>query len=255
MSIDESLAAEWVDPGDLVPWPDNPRLNGNSVVAVAKSIKRFGFGAPIVARLEDRMIIAGHTRWKAAQKLGLKTVPVRFMRGLSNAEAAALALADNRLTDMTPWDTEGLATVLADLDAANAAVDFLDFGGLLGDTAEEDREVPTYTAKIERPIYEPKGEKPPTSSLVDVAVCERLTAAIDAANLPSDVAAFLRAAATRHMRFDFQNIAEWYCHAPPEVQRLVEQSALVIVDFDQAVELGYVKLTEAFQQTFLADKS
>ena len=111
-----SAAAEWVDPATLKPWPKNPRKNdGEPVVKVAESIKRFGFAAPIVARAATREIIAGHTRWKAAQQLKLDKVPVRFL-DISEREAHLLALADNRLGEMAEWDTPELHALLASYD-------------------------------------------------------------------------------------------------------------------------------------------
>ena len=79
-------------------------------------------------------------------------------------------------------------------------------------------------------------------------------AEIDAASvsLTEEQAAFLRLAAERHTAFNFEEIAEWYCHATPEVQRLMENSGLVIVDFDRAIELGFVKLTKRLGE--LADR-
>ena len=116
---------EWVAVGELEPWDRNPRHNDEAVKAVADSISRFGFGAPIVARREGRRIIAGHTRLRAAQSAGLDQVPVRWM-DISDADATALALADNRLAEIATWDDEGLADILAELseefdaDAMNA---------------------------------------------------------------------------------------------------------------------------------------
>lgn len=141
--------AEWVAPDDLNPWPGNPRRNdGKPTEAVAKSIERFGFGAPIVARRENREIIAGHTRWKAARHLGLTEVPVRFL-DISEREAHLLALADNRQTELTPWDEPALAEALSDFgledaelagwdsEALGALADVVaDFGPL--DSLEED---------------------------------------------------------------------------------------------------------------------
>lgn len=116
----EVKAAEWVSPDDLVPWPGNPRRNdGKPVHAVAASIERFGFGAPIVARKANREIIAGHTRWKAARHLGLTEVPVRFL-DISEREAHLLALADNRQTELTPWDEPALAEALSDFGLEDA---------------------------------------------------------------------------------------------------------------------------------------
>lgn len=114
----EHPPAEWIDPNELVPWPDNPRRNdGEPVARVVRSIKRFGFGAPIVARKANKEIIAGHTRWKAARDMGLRFVPVRLL-DLSETEAHVLALKDNRDTELTPWD-ESLLDVLDSMPRAD----------------------------------------------------------------------------------------------------------------------------------------
>ena len=111
-------AAEWVKVGDLAPWADNPRQNDNAVAEVAASIKRFGFGAPIIARRADKMVIAGHTRLKAAVSLGLDTVPVRYM-DLDPVNAQLLALADNKLNERAGWDDDQLAEVMRSMDATD----------------------------------------------------------------------------------------------------------------------------------------
>lgn len=116
LASNEQVAAEWVAIGTLKPWAKNPRKNdGEPVVKVAESIKRFGFAAPIIARLATREIIAGHTRWKAAQQLKLDIVPVRFL-DLSEREAHLLALADNRLGELAEWDTPELHELLRSYD-------------------------------------------------------------------------------------------------------------------------------------------
>src|SRR4051812_18439339 len=117
-----NLAAEMVDPATLKAWPKNPRNNdGEPVVRVAESIKRFGFAAPIVARRETREIIAGHTRWKAATQLKLTEVPVRFL-DLSEREAHLLALADNRLGELAEWDTPELHQLLTSYDLGDQMI-------------------------------------------------------------------------------------------------------------------------------------
>ena len=113
------IAAEWVPRAALRPWVDNPRKNDPAVARVAESIKRFGFAAPIVARRADGQIIAGHTRFKAAEQLGLEKVPVRFM-DLDPADAKLLALADNRLGEFAEWDDARLLEILGDLRQQNA---------------------------------------------------------------------------------------------------------------------------------------
>jgi DNA modification methylase len=109
-------AAAWIPINKLRPWKDNPRKNDPAVDTVAESIKRFGFGAPIIARLADGEVIAGHTRLKAAIKLGLQEVPVRFL-DLDPADAHLLALADNKTSQIAEWDDDALARILAELRA------------------------------------------------------------------------------------------------------------------------------------------
>lgn len=120
-------AAEWVPLSRLKVWEDNPRKNdGRPVDVAAASIKEFGFGAPIVARLADGEIIAGHTRFKAAQKLGLESVPVRFL-DLDEKQAHALALVDNRAAELAMWDSAGLLKQLESYDGGDLLVASLGF--------------------------------------------------------------------------------------------------------------------------------
>jgi hypothetical protein len=108
-------AAEYADPASLVPWENNPRVNEHAVESIMKSITEFGFAAPIVARVENREIIAGHTRWQAAKRLGLKSVPVRFI-DITREKAHALAIADNRLGELADWDADLLEQALREIE-------------------------------------------------------------------------------------------------------------------------------------------
>jgi ParB-like nuclease domain len=115
-------AAEWLPIYAIHPWKGNPRKNdGQPVAKVAASIKRFGFGAPIVARKANGEIIAGHTRWKAAVKLGLARVPVRYL-DLDARSAHALALADNRLGEFAEWDESLLDQAMGDVSDEDRAL-------------------------------------------------------------------------------------------------------------------------------------
>jgi hypothetical protein len=102
----------------------------------------------------------------------------------------------------------------------------------------------TYSGKIVVPVYEPKGERPAITEMIDREKTKQLIAEIDAAKLPKQVAEFMRFAAERHTVFNFRQIAEFYCHADAKVQSLMEKSALVIIDFNKAIENGFVHLTE-----------
>jgi len=135
-------AAVWVPVEELRAWAKNPRKNAEAVVKVADSIKRFGFGAPIVARKEDRQIIAGHTRLQAALRLGLSHVPVRYL-DVTAEDAQLLALADNKLGEIAEWDEGMLSRVLQELKAAGADLGASGFGTeeldrLLADLAAAD---------------------------------------------------------------------------------------------------------------------
>jgi DNA modification methylase len=96
------------------PYDRNPRLNDNAVDAVAASIQEFGFRQPIVVD-EDGVIIVGHTRYKAALKLGLETVPVHVATGLAPAQIKAYRIADNQTATMSQWNNDLLPLELADL--------------------------------------------------------------------------------------------------------------------------------------------
>lgn len=117
----DDIAAEWVEIKALTPWKKNPRRNDDNVKRVMESIKRFGFSAPIIARRADGEVIAGHTRLKAAEALGITRVPVRYM-DLDPADAHLLALADNRLNELSPWDTAELTSILSEYGLESAAL-------------------------------------------------------------------------------------------------------------------------------------
>lgn len=102
----------------------------------------------------------------------------------------------------------------------------------------------TYTQKIKTPIYEIKGEKPAITELVKDTKVRELNQRIADADVPPEVKVFLRKAATRHYQYDYNKIAEYYAHAPREVQELFEDSHLVIIDFDAAIEKGYVAMNK-----------
>ena len=110
---------------DLKPWEDNPRANEEAVNAVSRSISTFGFNVPILCD-QNQVIIAGHTRWKAAKQLALPTVPVIVLK-MSDKERRAFSVADNKTAEIADWDLPKLKTVLAELDHAGINLDELGF--------------------------------------------------------------------------------------------------------------------------------
>ena len=101
----------------IKPYDNNPRDNRHAVDAVAASITQFGFRVPIVVDT-DGVIVAGHTRWKAAQKLGLASVPVHVARDLTPEQIRAYRIADNKTGEIATWDRELLAGELEALGTA-----------------------------------------------------------------------------------------------------------------------------------------
>lgn len=100
---------------ELVPYINNPRKNDGAVDAVASSIKNFGFKVPIVIDSQNE-IITGHTRLKAALKLGLKEVPCIVGADLTDAQIKAFRIADNKVSELSTWDFELLECEMMDLD-------------------------------------------------------------------------------------------------------------------------------------------
>jgi len=108
------------------PYPKNPRLNDDAVAAVAASIREFGFRQPIVVDSEG-VIICGHTRWKAAQKLGLEKVPVHVATDLTPEQIKAYRLADNKTGDLSTWDMELLPIELSELQGMDLDLGLIGF--------------------------------------------------------------------------------------------------------------------------------
>jgi hypothetical protein len=89
------------------------------------------------------------------------------------------------------------------------------------------------------PQYEIVGEEPPLTELYNASKADNLKQQIDESNLPRDIKEFLTIAANRHVQFDYKQIAEFYPHQSPEIQHLMEESALVIIDAEDAIRNGY----------------
>ena len=225
---------------DLIPYQNNLRNNEAAVEPVMKSIKEFGFRVPIIID-KDHTIIAGHTRLKAAKKLKLTEVPCVIADDLSEQQIKAFRLADNKVAEMSDWDLILLDKELDDI----FEFDMEDFGFILDDFDEEENN--PYTSEINIPQYKITGEIYAVNALYDTEKSNRLKADIELANISDEEKAFLLRASERHNVFNYKRIAEYYAGASEEMQRLMEQSALVIIDFDDAIKNGYVKLSSAVE--------
>jgi len=118
---------------------------------------------------------------------------------------------------------------------------------------EQEEQEKKYSTKIESPIYEPKNAKPHILELCNKSKTHRLVKEIDESSLPYDEKMFLLDAARRHNVFNYQQIADYYAHSNEEMQRLMERSGLVIIDFNKAIEYGFVKLCDDIKKQYLEE--
>lgn len=140
---------EFVDKklSEITPYKNNPRNNDEAVGPVAESIKEFGFKVPIVID-KNGEIVNGHTRYKAAKKLGLETVPVIVADDLSEEQIKAFRLADNKVGEIAAWDLDLLNEELndiLDLDMSAFGFDVLDN---LDDLIEDEKDLDDFTETV-----------------------------------------------------------------------------------------------------------
>jgi hypothetical protein len=124
---------------------------------------------------------------------------------------------------------------------------------LFGQQFAPNKEDQKYSSKIESPIYEPKNLKPHILELCDKSKTNRIIKEIDASTLSNEEKFFLIDAARRHSVFNYEKIADYYAHSSKEMQELMERSGLVIIDFEKAIEYGYVKLCDDIKKQYLED--
>jgi len=243
---------------DLVPYARNSRTHSDEQVGqIAASIKEWGWTVPVLIE-PDGGLIAGHGRILAAQKLGLTDVPCMVAEGWTDAQRRAYIIADNKLALNAGWDDAMLKVELQDLgdldfDLTLTGFDLDEMAILFDDLPEPDATEyealsENYSRKIKAPIYEIKGDKPAPADLYDEEKAQRLRKSIAAASVPDDIRRFLEIAADRHTVLNFARIAEFYAHSSADVQELMEQSALIIIDYDRAVEDGFVKLAKGMME-------
>jgi len=227
---------EYRDINTIKPYPKNAKKHPKKQIdQVAKSIKEFGFNQPIVVG-KDGVIIVGHGRYEAAKQLKWDKVPV-LERDLSEEKANAYRLADNKLNE-SAWDMGLVIEELGELPENLAELTGFDLDRLINDDGE------IYTKKIVPPTYEPQGEKPLLGDLYDDVRTKEMIEKIENSKLDPSSKEFLKLAAYRLTVFNYAKVADYYAHEDGEMKKLIEDLALVIVDFDDAVKNGYVKLCD-----------
>jgi len=240
-----------VDINSLIPYVTNARTHEQWQIAqIRGSIKEFGFTNPVLIE-PDGSIIAGHGRVLAALDLGFEELPAIEIKGLTKAKKAKLVIADNQFALNAGWDLGILKSELEFIQEAGEDIGELGFDDkFLNDLFERGDDDSSYTKKIDAPLYEPTGEKPDIIKVYNTEKTDQLLSEIKGSDLPDGVRDFLIAAAYRHTKFNYEQIAEFYAQSNADIQELMESSALVIIDFDRAIADGYVRLNDAVTELY-----
>ena len=239
---------------EIIPYEFNNKIHDEvQINRIANSIREFWFRQPIVID-KNNVIIVGHGRLEWAKKLWLKTVPVEVADDLTDEQIKKYRILDNKLNE-SEYDLANLRLELESLPDMN----FWDLELTVSDLFPEldlDEFNPDdfdwdwdnwYTQKTDTPIYEPTGEKVEIDEMIKTDKYDELTSKIKEANIPDEIKDFLLKASTRHIQFNYKKIAEYYSNAPKEIQELFEDNALVIIDFNKAIEDWYTLLLNQFR--------
>jgi hypothetical protein len=253
---DRIIELRRVSASELKPNPKNWRTHPESQVnALRGLLADVGFaGAELARELPDGSLelIDGHAR---AEIAGSAEIPVLVL-DVSADEADKILATFDPVGAMAETNTDALAELLQGVETENESLQgLLDELGELADGPADDQDADEepYTRKIDAPIYEPTGPAPKLSDCVDQTKTDELIAEIKQAELPDDIQQFLITAAYRHNVFNYERIANYYAHASESVQLLFEQSALVLIDFDSAIEFGFARVSEELSAYYAED--
>lgn len=250
----ERLQIEYVPVSELKAYARNAKEHPDwQVEQLIESVQSFDFADPI-AVWKDNEIIEGHGRLMAAQQMGLLEVPVIRLDYLTEEQVKAYRLVHNKLTMNSGFDLDILQEELESI----IGIDMEQFGfedfNIDGALDDDELDASKYSQNAKIPQYEVQGELPEVTDLFDDSKTKELFEDIERADIPEDVRMFLRMAAHRHTVFNYKKIAEFYAHADAEVQQLMEDSALVIIDINDAIANGFVKLTKTIQDLINEDE-
>ena len=234
---------------ELKPYENNSRTHDESQIKqICESIKEYGWTNPVLID-ENNMIIAGHGRVEGGKKLNIKEVPCIVLSGLTEAQKKAYVIADNKMALNAGWNEELLKTELENLKDLDFDLELTGFSKKeLDKLFDEINESNPYTAKTEIPQYEIKGEMPEIYELIEEEKVNQLIEDIRKSNVGEKEKEFLIKSAYRHYGFNYSKIAEYYCHQNKEMQELMEKSALVIIDINNAIAEGYAELKEEMEE-------
>ena len=249
--------------GQLAGVPENPRTIQDDKFALLKQdiidYPEFLKYNPLkVYQLDNGnfIVLCGNMRFLALTEIGIKAIPcVVIDADTPNERLKAYAMLDNSGFGEYDWvklknggwgDDEQLTAWGVDLpDDWNAPAD---------EDGDDDSGNESYSRKVVAPTYEPSGKMPTFGEMYDTTKRDALITEIEKADIPDEVREFLREAARRHTVFNYAKIADYYAQAPAKIQDLMERSALVIIDFDKAIEGGYITLTKDLANAYRIER-
>lgn len=259
LAFDYSRYKDWIDPAEVTPYENNAKKHDDRQIRnIANSIKRFGWRQECVVT-KDNVLVIGHGRRLAALELGCK-MPYQVIDAeadeLTEDDIRELREADNLTNAMTGFDADLLSMDFSELDFEGFDFEIGDFGfedipGGVSDTEPTADDKYSHETKI--PQYEPSDNPPDVTQLIDTSKLDGMLEEIDGANLTKAEKRFLEIAAYRHAVIDFDKVADYYASARPEMQALMERSALVIIDINDAIANGYVQLSSALDSIMAED--
>lgn len=226
--------------------------NDRNKELIKKSLEECGAGRSIVIDNDDE-IIAGNGIYEQAQALN---IPVKVIEtdgselvvvkrtdlNTDDEKRKKLAVMDNSTSDSSEFDLELLSVDFDVPDLQDMGIDI-----------PEEKEDNTYTTTVNIPQYDVTGEDVSLNDLYDDSKQKALLEEIEQSGLSDEEKEFLKYASYRHIIFNYKNIAEFYAKASPECQKLMENSALVIIDYEDAIKNGYTTLSAKIQEVFEDD--
>lgn len=196
------------------------------------------------------VIVGGNQRFAAMTHLGYTEAPCKIIPADTPVAALkAYTIKDNN--GFGDWDWDMLANEWDSQELNDWGLDVWqadDEESGVNAGAEGSETDNKYTRKVDTPIYKIKGEKPELSDCIDRSKTDELIQLVKGSALSDEEKRLLEAAAYRFVDFRFDKIAEFYAHSSKDVQELFETLAMVIVDYDKAIELGFVKHIEQIQE-------
>lgn len=255
---------------DIKPYENNARIHTTEQVAQIKaSIKEFGFTNPLLID-SNYNLIAGHGRLEAIQQLNnfdykdnpITQAPAIIISDLSEAQRKALIIADNKIADNSYFATDLLKQELQELESLidldilgfsdDEISEILNFDDML-ETESQDKlntDKDKYVNVGDKIHYDIKGDKPSIKELAGLETYQKMLEMINNnkhLKEHTELKEFLKLTATRFIEFEFDKIAEYYAHCDKETQAIFETLLLVIIDFNDAIKNGILKLDKSIE--------